>query len=61
MSLQLPKEALEQLKRSAEIDDDPHAQYVIAQCYSDGSGLKINHKKAFELYKRSAEQGNVYA
>lgn len=36
-------------------------QYYLAQCYNQGIGVEQNFAKAFELYKRSAEQGHADA
>lgn len=38
--------------------NDPDAQYGLAELYYKGKGVEKNRKKAIELYRKSAEQGN---
>jgi len=38
---------------------DPHAQLVLSQAYAGGSlGVNLDHTKAFEWARKSADQGN---
>jgi hypothetical protein len=37
------------------------AQLYMADCYDEGWGVKADKKKAYQLYKKSAEQGNPRA
>lgn len=49
------------MKRAAE-QGDPDRQFLYAQALDKGyCGFKIDKKKAFQWYKKSAEQGNVEA
>ncbi|OMH85760.1 hypothetical protein AX774_g673 [Zancudomyces culisetae] len=47
------------LKKAAEIHLLAPAQYALGLCYHDGIGVDVNEKKAFELYYKSAKQGNA--
>lgn len=41
--------------------EEPHAMFVLHQCYRDGLGVKIDKKKAFELCSKAAELGDIDA
>lgn len=41
--------------------DNPLAQLYMAECYAEGWGVNPDMKKAYQLYKKSAEQGNPRA
>ncbi|RIA87332.1 hypothetical protein C1645_726618, partial [Glomus cerebriforme] len=43
------------------IDGDAEAQYNLARCYERGIGVEKNNIKAFEYYKKSADQGHLNA
>ena len=44
-----------------EANGSPSAQYGLAHCYRNGLGTDADDDKAFELYTKSAEQGNSRA
>ena len=39
----------------------PIAQLNLGNCYHDGKGILQDYNKAYEYYKKSAEQGNADA
>ena len=34
------------------------AQELVAECYEKGRGVEKNHPKAYQWYKKAAEQGS---
>ena len=49
------------LCQKAAKEGDPIAQYKLGEMYHKGKGCEQNYGKAFEWYKKAAEQGNVDA
>ena len=41
--------------------DDAFSMLKLGICYSRGQGVDMDHKKAFNLYKKSAVKGNIRA
>ncbi|PWA01030.1 hypothetical protein BB558_002888 [Smittium angustum] len=50
--------AVDWLIKAAETYNMPEAQYALGLCYHDGVGVDIDEKRAFDLYYKSARQGN---
>ena len=46
-------------KKSAE-QENSDGQYQLGRCYKDGIGIEKDEAKAFEWYKKSAEEENNY-
>ncbi|RIA85126.1 hypothetical protein C1645_831239 [Glomus cerebriforme] len=51
---------LEKLFTAAE-NGDGNAQYCLGECYELGIGVYFNERRAFEFYKKSADQGFIDA
>src|SRR5262249_8643752 len=49
------------LKEMAEKNNDPNAQYYLAQDYSRGRGVDRDPNQAMRWYRKSADQGHAVA
>ncbi|OMJ27518.1 hypothetical protein AYI69_g3042 [Smittium culicis] len=52
------RESLNWLVSASNEHNLPEAQYALGLCYHDGIGAQTDEKMAFELYLKSAKQGN---